>query len=330
MKIVYINGDGIGKEVMPATRQVMSYAMDGEIEWIEARAGLEHYKDGNEPLPAPTVELIRAHGLAIKGPTTTPGGEGFESVNVALRRALDLYVGLRPVFSLGLEGRPTDMRIALFRENIEGLYACEEVLNLDAQEVRLTARFTRDAMYRLARAAFLYAKELGYPRVTYVDKQNIHKVWGRLYHQAFTDVAGAFPEIPSDHRLVDATNMFLSLAPQSWGVIVTENMFGDILADHLAALMGGLGVAPGANIGYGSYVAEAVHGSWPERAGEGIANPTALMLSGAMLLEHTGATHPASRIREAVCKAIAQGERTGDLGGKLTTMEFTQAVLRRL
>ncbi len=330
MDIVRIDGDGIGKEVMPPTVALLDRVTRGGINWIPARMGLECFEHCGDPLPQVTLDLVRTHKLAIKGPTTTPQGGGFQSVNVRLRRELDLYVGLRPAMSLGLPGRHERVNIHLFRENTEGLYDSTEALSLDGQSVTLTAHFTRRAMLRLARAAFLYARLFDLDTITYVDKQNIHKVWGRLYHGAFLEVAVEFPDISYNHRLVDAANMFLALSPESWGLIVTANMFGDILADHLAAIMGGLGVAPGANIGDEIFVAEAVHGSWPEKAGNGIANPTALMLSGAMLLEHMGEMELAGTIRNAIIRTLTEGDRTADLGGTLSTTEFAEAVLRRL
>jgi isocitrate dehydrogenase (NAD+) len=330
MNVVYINGDGIGPEVMPWARRVLDRVTNNEIRWIKAHAGLDCYRDTGESLPKQTVDLIREHELAIKGPLTTPEGTGFRSANVALRQALDLYVGLRPAFGLGIQHLKPGMMIALFRENTEGLYRSTETISEDHETVTLTATFSRWAMIRLAKRAFQYARKHGFRRVTYVDKQNIHKQWGKLYHDAFLEVAAGFQEIPYDHRLVDATNMFLSLSPHTFGVIVTENMFGDILADHVAALMGGLGVAPGANIGNRVIVAEAVHGSWPQGAGKGIANPTALMLSGAMLLEHTGRYEAAQRIRSVIIRTIMAGNHTIDLGGTLSTEQFGEAVLSLL
>ncbi len=326
-KIVYINGDGIGPEVMHATRRVITMATDDRFEWVEAHAGLECYERTGNPLPTQTLALLREHKIGIKGPTTTPGGGGFESVNVRLRKELDLYVGLRPAISIGVPNARTDVNLAVFRENTEGLYACAETINNQGQRVVLMATFNESAMMRLARAAFEYARTHSFTRVTYVDKQNIHKKWGVLYHAAFKRVAAEFPEMKSDHMLVDAMSMRLVSDPSTWGVIVTENMFGDIISDMCAGLVGGLGVVPGANIGKEIVLFEAVHGSAPDIAGRGIANPTALMLSGAMMLEHMGWPSEARRIRWAIGKAIKEGDCTRDLGGSLNTKQFTDKII---
>lgn len=328
LEVVYINGDGIGIEVMDATRRVMDAVMGGEIHWIEALAGLDCYKECGDPLPMRTLNLLRLHKLGIKGPTTTPGGGGFRSVNVQLREKLDLYVGLRPAFSLPIPKSNPEVNIAIFRENTEGLYACEEIVSEDGKSVELRAHFNYDAFLRLARAAFAYARAHSMP-LTYVDKQNIHKAWGHLYNTALNEVAKDYPDVTYWHRLVDATNMELILRTKMFGVICTENMFGDILADNCAALMGGLGVAPGANIGDEIALFEAVHGSWPEGAGKGIANPTALMLSGCMLLEHAGHADEGRTLRTAIKEAL-QRNPTTDLGGSLNTVQFTESVLERL
>lgn len=328
--IVYIDGDGIGPEVMRATRRVMTTAMGGDLEWIQAHAGLECYRRSGNPLPPETLALLRNYKVGIKGPTTTPGGSGFESVNVRLRKELDLYVGLRPAVSMGLPGTHEGVNLVIFRENTEGLYDSNEHLSNQGQTVVLMARFTKQAMLRLARAAFEYARKHGFTHVTYVDKQNIHKKWGALYHEAFKRVAAEFTEIESDHMLVDAMSMRLTSDPRQWGVIVTENMFGDIISDLCAGLVGGLGVVPGANIGKEIALFEAVHGSAPNIAGMGIANPTALMLSGAMLLEHIGWRDEAQRIRDAITESLNAGDCTRDLGGSLTTEQFTDAVVSRL
>ena len=280
-----------------------------------------------------TLNLIREHKVAIKGPTTTPSGGGFTSVNVRLRQELDLYVGLRPSWSLGLPHTRRQVNLTVFRQNTEGLYACKEEVkgSPGSREVLLTARFTEEAMHRLALKTFLYARAQRLTHVTLVNKENIHKVWGRVYHDAFNEVAVRFPEITADHMLVDAMGMRLVMQPEKYQVLVIENMFGDILSDICAGLVGGLGVTPGANLGEDIALFEAVHGSAPDIAGRGIANPTALMLSAAMMLDHLGLVLESKRMKQAIINTLKNNKhRTGDLGGKLNTIQFTSAIMENL
>ncbi|MEK7615325.1 MAG: isocitrate/isopropylmalate family dehydrogenase [Patescibacteria group bacterium] len=330
MKVVFINGDGIGPEVMNITRRVLDVLASDQIQWIEAHAGRRCHEATGESLPAETLALLREHRVGIKGPTETPSGGGFTSANVRLRQELDLFVGLRPAVSMGLPGTRDNVNLVTFRENTEGLYACSE--EQTGFTVVLTARFTAEGMRRLAASAFVYALEHGYDHVTLVTKENIHKVWGRLYHDAFNTVAQMqnFRGIRVDHMLVDAMCMSLVRNPSKWGVIVTENMFGDIISDLCAGLVGGLGVTPGANIGAQVALFEAVHGSAPDIAGMGIANPAGLLLSGGLLLDHLGLRGLGNRLRNAIAQALRAGEWTRDIGGELNTYQFTQAVLARV
>jgi len=332
LQIVYINGDGIGPEVMGATRQVLDHMTGGKIDWIEAKAGLDCKAETDNELPEETLELIRTVGLAIKGPTNTPGGGGFKSVNVRLRQQLDLYAGVRPAISVGLPGTSPNVSLVLYRQNTEGLYACsEESVGPEGErEVRLVTRFTEEAMQRLALRAFNHAREAGIGRVTLVTKRNIHKVWGRVYTDAFETVAAQYDGIQADHLLVDAMAMQLVMRPQQFGVIVAENMFGDILSDLCAGVIGGLGVAPGANIGDDIALFESVHGSADDIAGQGKANPTALILSGAMLLEHVGHLELAQALRFGVIETLKR-HRTRDLpGGTLGTTDYVSHLLTNL
>lgn len=317
--VVCLPGDGIGPEVTAAMKSVVAVA-GADIEWLDMPAGQHGIRETGHPLPQATVDAIAKHRLAIKGPTNTPQGKGFSSINVKLRQHFDLYVGLRPFRALPLPGQNQNVDVVLFRENTEGLYACSEEAYTDGpigapqRIVALVAHFTDTAMTRLAEQAFQYAVLHGRKRVTVVTKSNIHKQWGRLYIDAFMKVAAKYPQIEAAELLVDATAMLVAMDSPKLDVLVTENMFGDILSDALAGRIGGLGVAPGANIGKDCAIFEAVHGSADDIAGKGIANPTALILSSAMLLDHIGLAAEAGRIRRAITAVIGSGSFvTGDL-----------------
>jgi isocitrate dehydrogenase (NAD+) len=316
--VVCIPGDGIGPEVTAAMKRVVA-ATGAKIDWLDMPAGQHGIRETGEPLPQITIDAIARHRLAIKGPTNTPQGKGFSSVNVKLRQHFDLYVGLRPFTALPIPGVKREVDVMLFRENTEGLYACAERFydgpsGTQEDQVELTARFTRKAMTRLAEQAFSYAVRAGRKRVTVVTKSNIHKRWGRLYIDAFRAVAAKYPGIEATELLVDATAMLVAQDSPKLDVLVTENMFGDILSDALAGRIGGLGVAPGANIGMGCAIFEAVHGSADDIAGKDLANPTALILSAAMLLDHMGESRHAHHIRKAVHETVKSGAFvTGDL-----------------
>jgi len=336
--VVCLPGDGIGPEVVGEMKRVVA-ALGVTIEWIDMPAGESALESHGNPLPRETVEAIRECGVAIKGPTTTPGGGGFKSVNVRLRQELVLDSGFRPVRSLPIPGTTQGVDLVIFRQNTEGLYRCDEttVGEIGSREVTLTARFTEEAMHELSVRAFLFARATGRDHVTTVNKENIHKAWGRVYHDAFDAVAADFPDIRADHMLVDAMGMRLVISPSSYQVIVIENMFGDILSDVCAGLIGGLGVAAGANYGRNCALFEAVHGSAPDIAGKGIANPTAILLSAALMLEHVGKHDEAARLRDAINAVYAMGEFvTCDLAWRypgvsaVGTSAFADAVIRQL
>lgn len=337
MKVVCLAGDGIGPEVTASMKLVVG-ATGVPIDWIDMPAGLGALHSHGDPLPPETVEAIRKYRLAIKGPTNTPKGEGFHSINVALRKMFDLYLGYRPVVSLPLPGEigRRNVDILIYRQNTEGLYACKEVRTEgpNGARVQLSASFSEEAMIRLAERAFADAVRLGRSRVTLVTKSNIHKEWGRLYRDAFMKVASRHPKIAAEELLVDATSMKLQLQTRHFDMVVTENMFGDILSDLCAGMIGGLGLAAGANIGDDYVIYESVHGSADDIAGQNKANPVALILSAAMMLENTGFEQEAELIRSAIRSVISRGNCvTGDLlmfypkGTKpCGTREFTDAV----
>ncbi|MEI6510598.1 MAG: isocitrate/isopropylmalate family dehydrogenase [Candidatus Uhrbacteria bacterium] len=336
--IVCLPGDGIGPEVIDQMKRVVA-ALGVSVEWIDMPAGESAVETHGCPLPQETLDAIREYKVAIKGPTTTPGGGGFKSVNVTLRQALDLYCGFRPVRSLPIPGTTQGVDLVIFRQNTEGLYLCKEVVagEVGSREVTLTARFTEEAMLRLARRAFLFSRHAGRTHATIVNKENIHKEWGGMYHAAFSAIAADFPNVIADHMLVDAMGMRLVMNPGAYQVIVIENMFGDILSDVCAGLIGGLGVAAGANYGDRFALFEAVHGSAPDIAGKGIANPTAILLSSALMLEHIGHNTEAKRLRDAIDAIYSEGALiTGDLARRypgitpVGTEAFTDALIREI
>lgn len=338
-EIVCIPGDGIGPEVTDAMKRVVK-VLDVEIRWINMLAGEAAMNAYGDPLPQATIDAILEHRLAIKGPTTTPIGGGWTSANVQLRQKCDLHAGIRPFRSLPIPGTVQGVNNVVARQNTEGLYLLKEVISgpPGKRRVTLIAQFTEEAMTRLARLAFAYALEEGIGRVTYVDKGNIHKVWGAMYHDAFRAVAAepAFAGIRSDHMLVDAIAMRLVMAPGEYGVLVTENLMGDILSDECAGLVGGLGVAAGANIGDDIALFEAVHGSAPDIAGKGIANPTALLRSAGMMLGHMGLHEEQHRLEAAIRAIYLEGRYiTGDLAWRYgvdpsNTRTFTDALIDRI
>lgn len=330
-----IRGDGIGPEIMDATLRVLA-AAGASFEWDEQLAGVAAMNDAGTPLPDATVESIRHTGLALKGPLTTPVGSGFRSVNVALRREFDLYANLRPARSIVPGGRYDGVDIVLVRENTEGLYVGFEThipVQGDPKAVAQSlAIVTRWGCERIVRYALDYAVATGRRKVTIVHKANILKAVSGLFLEVGREVSRAYEgRIVVDDMIIDACAMKLVLDPSQFDMIVTTNMFGDILSDEIAGLVGGLGLAPGANIGDRAAIFEAVHGSAPDIAGQGIANPSALILAAAMMLDHVGESSRAQRIRDAVERTIREdGIRTKDLGGHATTAAFADAVARRL
>ena len=330
-----IRGDGIGPEITEATLRVLDTA-GASFDWDEQVGGVTALELEGNPLPDGTVESFRHTRLALKGPLTTPVGTGFRSVNVALRKEFALFANVRPVKSMVPGQRYDNVDIVLVRENTEGLYVGVETIipvGDDRKAVaQSTAIVTRLGCERVVRFAFEYAIANGRERVTICHKANILKAVSGLFLEVGRKVAEEYKgRIDVDDVIVDACAMKLVLDPWQFDVIVTTNLFGDILSDLMAGLIGGLGMAPGANIGDGVAMFEAVHGSAPDIAGEGIANPTALILAACMMLDHVDEQEKAARIRTALEETIHEGaQTTRDLGGHATTLEFADAVSRRL
>lgn len=328
--VTLIPGDGIGPEVAAAARQVID-ATGVKISWHVEEAGAAQIEKTGTPLPERVIQSIRDTGLALKGPVTTPIGCGFRSVNVALRKALDLYVNLRPAKNYpNIPSHFSDVDLVVVRENTEDLYAgVEHMVGADAAEsIKI---FTRQGCRRILRFAFDYALKNGRHKVTAVHKANIMKCTDGMFLEEARRIAAEYPGIEFQEMIVDAMCMNLVTAPEKYDVLVLPNLYGDIVSDLTAGLVGGLGVAPGANIGKDAAVFEAIHGSAPDIAGKDMANPTAIMLSGVMLLRHIGESSAADCIDEALRRVYASGKyRTFDLGGATGTKEFTTAVLAEI
>lgn len=330
--VVVLRGDGIGPEITDATLKVLE-ALDCGLSWVEADAGLGALERTGQLLPAATLEAIGKHRYALKGPLTTPVGEGFSSINVELRRRFDLYANVRPAISLpGTRSRYEGIDLLLVRENTEGAYRSEgQALSADGETATSVIQVTRRSSERIARHAFELARKLGRKKVTVVHKANILKATSGLFLRTARRVAEDYPDILCNDMIVDNASMQLVMNPHQFEVIVTTNLFGDILSDLAAGLVGGLGLAPGANIGTDGAIFEAVHGSAPDIAGKGVANPIALMLAAAMLLDTLGKAAQATRLRGAIRDTLAHGDRlTRDLGGQSGTAEITDAILSRL
>jgi isocitrate dehydrogenase (NAD+) len=329
--VTLIPGDGIGPELADATTHVLE-STGIAFDWDVQEAGEATIAKEGTPLPERVLDSIRANGVAIKGPITTPVGTGFRSVNVALRQTLELYANLRPARSMpGVESRYTDVDLIIVRENTEDLYAgIEHRVGPDAAEsIKI---ITRAASQRIARYAFEYAVKNGRSKVTAVHKANIMKLSDGLFLESCGQIAAEYEgRVQFEDRIVDNMCMQLVQKPELYDVLVLPNLYGDIVSDLAAGLVGGLGVAPGANIGDNAAVFEPVHGSAPKYAGQNKANPTALMLSGALMLRHLGETDAAVRVEEAVRAVIAEGTTvTYDLGGTAGTREFGEAVAMRV
>jgi isocitrate dehydrogenase (NAD+) len=330
-----IPGDGIGPEISAAVVDILD-AMGKPFAWDVQEGGMAAVAKTGDPLPPALLESIRRTHLALKGPLTTPVGGGFRSVNVRLREEFKLYANLRPARTLIPGGRYEDIDLVLVRENLEGLYVGFEhyiPIDGDPHAVAIGSGVnTRAGSRRIAEFAFDYAVKNGRKKVTIVHKANVLKALTGVFLETAQQVAKKYEgKIAVDERIVDACAMQLVLKPWQFDVILTTNLFGDILSDEIAGLVGGLGLAPGANIGEGAAIFEAVHGSAPDIAGKGIANPLALLLAAAMMLDHVGRADDAKRLRVAMDRALRDdGVRTGDLGGKATTREMTQAIVRRL
>lgn len=328
-RVVLIPGDGIGPSIASAVVRILD-AAGADIEWELRHAGAETIASHGDTLPEETLEAIRSAGVALKAPITTPVGKGFTSVNVRLRKALDLYANLRPVQSLpGVPSRYENVDLVVVRENTEGLYSGieHEVVPGVVESLKI---MTRTACDRICRFAFSYARKRGRRKVTAVHKANIMKLADGLFLESFHRAAAEFPEIVADEAIVDATCMRLVMDPGQFDVVVMENLYGDILSDLCSGLVGGLGVTPGANLGDRVAMFEAVHGSAPDIAGRNLANPTALLISGVLMLRHLGKDEIADRVIAAVCRTLEAGVRTRDLGGAASTTEYTEAVVRNL
>lgn len=327
---VMIRGDGTGPELMRAVETVLK-ASGVTIDWIDMPAGEACVRAGQPIVPDETIEAIRKVGLALKGPMTTPVGKGSVSANVTLRKKLDLYACVRPVRALPGVRTPFDgLDLVIFRENTEDLYA--QIEYHTTPTVTLAKKFiTEPATRRIATAACEYARKHRRKRITCVHKANIMKITDGLFLRVCREVAAGYPEIEFGDNIVDNQCMQLVTRWKNYDVIVTENLYGDILSDLCAGMMGGLGLAPGANYGASCAVFEAVHGSAPKYAGQNKVNPTALLLSAVLMLEHVGEQAAADRITRAVEDVLREGRvRTYDLGGSSGTQEYADEVARRL
>ncbi|HEX7085043.1 MAG TPA: isocitrate dehydrogenase (NAD(+)) [Vicinamibacterales bacterium] len=328
--VTLIPGDGIGPEVTDAVLRILHVA-GVDIDWDRQEAGVAAFERYRTALPVELLDSVRRTRIALKGPVTTPIGEGFTSVNVGLRKALDLYANLRPVWSLpGVPSRFTDIDLVIVRENTEDLYSGleHEVVPGVIESLKI---ITERASRRITEFAFEYARRHGRRKVTAVHKANIMKLGDGLFLRTARDVARAYTDIEFDERIIDAACMHLVLRPEMFDVLVLPNLYGDIVSDLAAGLVGGLGVVPGANIGTDAAVFEAVHGSAPDIAGKNLANPTALLLSAVLMLRHLGEQDAAARIESALGRVLEAGQvRTRDLGGTATTSAFTTAICRTL
>ncbi len=327
---VLIPGDGIGPEVTAAMRAVVA-SSGADVEWVEAPAGLLAAERFGDPLPAQTLDLIRRHRVALKGPCTTPVGKGFRSINVRLRKELDLYASVRPVKTLpGVKVPYSGVDLIVVRENTEGLYAGQEhvVVPGVVESLRIV---TRAASERIVRYAFELARQQGRHRVTFCHKANVLPLSDGLFLAVAREVADDFPFIGFEAMFVDSLCLQLALDPTRYDVLVMENLFGDVLSDLCAGLVGGLGLVPGANVGARYAVFEAVHGSAPDIAGKGLANPIAVTRSAAMLLQHVGQREPAERIEASVRRTLEAGVGlTRDLGGSGNTATITERMIANL
>lgn len=331
--ITVIRGDGIGPEIMDATLHVLD-AMQLGLSYEFADAGMVALEKHGELLPAATMDSIRKHRIALKSPLTTPVGGGFSSINVELRKRFDLYANVRPAKSFpNTKSRfPSGVDLITVRENTEGAYIGEgQSLSEDGETATLTQKITRRGSERIVRYAFDLARKTGRRKVTVVHKANILKSTSGLFLKTAREVAQQYPDIECNEMIVDNTCMQLVMRPEQFDVIVTTNLFGDIISDLCAGLVGGLGLAPGANIGTEAAIFEAVHGSAPDIAGKGIANPCALLLGAGQMLDHLGLADQGNRLRGAIIATLeAKDTLTPDLGGIGTTTTFAQAIARRL
>jgi len=330
-----IPGDGIGPDITDATIRILD-ASGAQFDWDRQLAGMAAVAQFDDPMPDATIESIERTGLALKGPLETPVGGGYRSVNVALRRTFDLYANVRPARSVVPGGRFDNVDIVLIRENTEGLYSGIEHFIAIGPDQRAaaesTAVVTRYGSDRVIRYAFEYTVAHGRKKVTLVHKANILKFTGGLFREVGQAIAKEYAgRVEYEERIVDAMAMQLVIKPETFDVIVTTNLFGDILSDLISGLVGGLGLAPGANLGANAAIFEAVHGTAPDIAGKGIANPGALVYAACLMLEHVGDRERAGRIRDAMESVIRERKTvTRDLGGTATTAQFSDAIIARL
>ena len=333
--VTLIPGDGIGPSISSATVRILE-AAGADIEWDTQVAGMAGVAQYGDPIPDATLDSIKRTKLALKGPLETPVGEGYRSINVALRKTFDLYANVRPAYSIIPGGRYQDLDLVLIRENTEGLYVGIEHYIRVADDPRAAAEsialITRSGSERIVRYAFEYAVRHNRKKVTLVHKANILKFSQGLFLDTGRMIARDYAgKIEFEERIVDAMAMNLVLHPERFDVIVTTNLFGDILSDQISGLVGGLGLAPGANIGVNGAIFEAVHGTAPDIAGKGVANPGAVVLAACMMLDHLGQQERARRIRSALETTVREGKTvTHDLGGTATTDQFTDAIIAKL
>lgn len=329
-KITLIPGDGIGPEISKAATRIID-ATGVDCEWIEHEAGIRAYEKTGNPLPPELLDSIRENKVAFKGPLTTLVGEGYPSANVALRKELDLYSNLRPVKTVaGVESRFEGIDLVIVRENTEDLYSGIEHMIMPGVSQGMKV-ITSHASIRIARFAFDYARRRGRKKVTAVHKANIMKITDGLFLDSARQVSEDYPDIEFDDKIVDNLAMQLVLNPNQFDVLLLSNLYGDIISDLCAGLVGGLGMVPAANIGEDYAVFEAVHGSAPDITGKGIANPTALTFSGVLMLRHLGENEAADRILHATFRVLEAGKvRTPDLGGTASTQEYAAAIISEL
>ena len=331
-KVSLIRGDGIGPEIIDATLRVFD-ALDADLCWEEVMAGSGAHEETGSPLPSETLDSMARTHVALKGPCETPIGAGFRSVNVAIRKHFDLYANVRPARTVpGLKSRYDDVDMVIVRENTEGAYiGIEHRIPPNWSAAESIILITRHGCERILEYAFEYARRVGREKVTLVHKANILKETGGLFLSVGREMAAKYSDVKFEDMIVDATCMRMVIDPTQFDVIVTTNLFGDILSDLAAGLIGGLGLTPGANIGKECAMFEAVHGTAPDIAGKGLANPSALMLAGAMMLDHLDMSDKATRMRHAILTTLQEGTHlTGDLGGSSSTTEYTDQVIRRI
>jgi isocitrate dehydrogenase (NAD+) len=330
--IAVIKGDGIGPEIMDATLMVLD-ALNVGLRYEFVDAGLSAYEKTGELLPEATLAAIAKYKVALKSPLTTPVGEGFSSINVALRRKFDLYANVRPAISFpNTKSRYQNIDLITVRENTEGAYIGEgQSLSEDGETALLTQKITRKGSERIVRYAFDMARAIGRRKITVVHKANILKSTSGLFLKVAREVAAQYPDIECNEMIVDNTCMQLVMRPEQFDVIVTTNLFGDIISDLCAGLVGGLGLAPGANIGKDCAIFEPVHGSAPDIAGKGIANPCALLLGAVQMLEHIGQVDAARRLKQAIIDTMTDKDHlTPDLGGNGSTQAFAAAIIKHI